>query len=151
MNNPSPIERLIAKWKAAKVPIQSPCTETEINAFESRFAVTVPDDLKHFLILANGTSSLVLDNDGYAFWSLNEFKPVSSMEHQESINWPEDTKKYFCFMDWLLNSDVFAISLYPNQSGTNPIIRVFDKSQTVLAQSFTDFVEKYLANPDFAL
>ena len=141
MNN-----ELIEKFKMCVmsdcIELNPPCSIIEIEAFEQKYNVKLPLDLKSFFLCFNGTGLGNFGHSGYAFSSIQEFKPWL----QES-NLTNDEKKLYknCFVlaDYMMWSWGYIIDLTPEN---NIVYSVLDVAypKNIVAKNFSEFIEKYL-------
>jgi hypothetical protein len=131
-------------------------SEERVSAFEHRNRILVPPDLRTYFITMNGTAG------DYAygiirFWSLDELQSISQeisakrthkaliqSRYREPI---EEGDTFFVFADCLHEAQLFAIYLSP-QVKANPVIILDGDQPRKVADSFSHFVELYLASPE---
>lgn len=142
-------ELLKACWLAEGPPIHPGASEEQIRSFEARYAVLLPDDLRKYLMVVNGTGRYSgLDDRLFCFWSLEEFTTLR--EEYPGATCFEEPDAYFLFADHSVNLPAYAIRLSSVQSGLNPIIAVYSDNRQYssqrVADSFAAFAEEYLAH-----
>ena len=142
---------LKAYWLSKGIKLETSATEQELNSFEARYHVRLPLDMRQYLSIAAGMPDGETEGDlAFSFWPLRRIKPVQEIVHgevYEPIRNHPDAGLYFCFADYLIDSDIFAIRLFPGQSSPNHVVAVCSDYKMV-APSFADFVRKYLTDPD---
>ena len=150
-NRENVLDRLIAQWQADGACIRRGVQEACLSEFEERNGVVLPWDFKRYFLTADGLSND--DSDGFLFWPLASVKSVAAVyaEESESVPLPmvDKQNQYFVFADYLQWSWAYAIDLADRIVARNPVILVGTPEPTVVAQSFSDFVELYLnGSPD---
>lgn len=151
------IETLRARWSAEKIPYGPSATDDEIEEFESRHSVRLPDDLRMYFTQLGGMSDWILDNNNFTFFplrmvqSLSEFSGAKDGEPVSStINEPERT---FVIADFLISSQEYLVHLSTNGRSA-PVIHYAPQFQQwpeythEVAPSFTAFLQRYLTNPN---
>jgi hypothetical protein len=131
-------------------------TESRIQDFECQNHVRIPDDLRTYFTELNGTAG------DYAygiirFWSIDESCPVThdilvKRAHQALIQSSyrepiEGGENFFVFADCLHESQLYAIYLSSSDKA-NPVVLLDGERPTVVAESFSDFIERYLTTPE---
>jgi hypothetical protein len=141
------LPKFIALIEEARGTIQTPVAEANLIAFEQRWNIVLPADMREFYATMNGTGDDGETVTDYLFriWPLDEVRPISKMEPELSPADAaiEDAARYLCFSDYLLNSDVYAI----HAADSSRVISVCAGHRQV-ATSFTDFVKRLVT--DFA-
>src|SRR3954452_13979001 len=95
-------ERLKAHWLAQGLSVHPRVTREQLRSFEARHAICIPDDLRDFLSVVNGTGRYSNMGDRmFCFWSLDEFTPLSE-EHPEATCF-EEPNAFFLFADHSIN------------------------------------------------
>jgi|TARA_B110000116_G_C16445452_1_gene406826 hypothetical protein len=132
-------------------------SDARVLEFERKFGVVIPEDLRSYFIEVNGTAG----NYAYGilrFWSIDEFRTVTqetsatrSPNHsviQSAYSEPiDDGESFFVFADCMWDVQLYAIHLSTSDTPNN-IILLDGGKPTVVAKSFSDFVERYLTSPD---
>jgi hypothetical protein len=131
-------------------------TDERIYEFERENNVQIPGDLRTYFIELNGTAG------DYAygiirFWSIDECR---TLEHEISAAIPgmaviqatygepiEGYDQFFVFADYLHESQLYAIRL-SSATQPNPIVMLDGGEPVVVADSFSDFVKRYLTAPE---
>ena len=142
------LDRLIARWQADGVVIRRGVQEECLSEFEEHNSVVLPWDFKHYFLTVDGLSND--DRDGFLFWPLAFVKSVPAVCREERVPLPtvDQLNQYFVFADYLQWSWAYAIYLADRTVALNPVIMVGTYEPTVVAQSFSAFVELYLTGSD---
>jgi SMI1 / KNR4 family (SUKH-1) len=145
------------------VAIGNSITDVEIKKFEVNNKVSLPADLKYFLLNTNGFA----DDEMYAmsrFWKLDEYVKLSSYFKQDIIKdaipdndllahkklvaidgtWLlPDVDNFYLFGDYNVNGSYWAIKLVPESNKETIIICVSDFSNVyrVVANGFIQFID----------
>ena len=138
------LDRLIARWKAEGAVIRRGVQEERLSEFEEHNGVVLPWDFKRYFLTADGLSND--GGDGFLFWPLASVKSVPAVCTEENVPLPvvDEPNQYFVFADYLQWSWAFAIYLADQIVARNPVVLVGTPEPTVVAQSFSAFVELYL-------
>jgi hypothetical protein len=130
------------------VQINPPVSVEELALFEQKYGVVLPVDLKDYFLLFNGTGQGNFGESGYAFFSLEELEPICETsdlnEEEKSIY-----SNCFAFSDYMIWCWGYVVRLN-SVAGDNPVFSIYLSSPSDLkvANSFSEFVSIYLANPD---
>jgi len=145
---PTAARRLIEFWESIGSRIRPGASAQDLLAFERRHKICLPQDFREYLTLCNGLS---LDDSGHFdhdWLGLIEFWPL------ETISAKHDGAPgaYFGFADFLIDSHWYVIRLSVNGNIRSPV-GVGDKVgiDEQLGDSFSDFVDVYLHDPDRVL
>ena len=138
------VNRLIVRWQENGAAIRKGMQEKHVNEFEKHNGVMLPSDFKHYFLMADGLSDD--DLDGFLFWPLAYVKSVSVICKEEKVPLPavDQLNQYFVFADYLQWSWAYAIYLSDRVVLQNPVIFVGTPEPTVIAQSFSEFIELYI-------
>ncbi|HEY0875844.1 MAG TPA: SMI1/KNR4 family protein [Vicinamibacterales bacterium] len=144
------VEELMAYWTAQGLPLAPGVPAADIANFESRYALTLPSDLRAYFERVNGhvqRGGADSDREGFAFWTLANVQPLPSVCAAYDVPVPQvdGPDRYFVFADYLQWSWAYAIRL-----GTidNPVILVGTEDPQPVAASFTEFVRLYLRDDE---
>ena len=143
--------RLKNHWLSQSIEINRGVSTEELGAFESKYNVSLPADLRDYFLTVNGMAEGVSDNALFRFWSLNEVKPIP--EEAPSYSNPsyiEDAKSFFVFADFCIWSHAYAIRL-SSDHGSNPIVVIGGETSTRIFDSFSELVNNYLTDADLLL
>ncbi len=130
-------------WLQQGIKLKLGASEIELFAFENKYNVRLPEDLKDYFSTVNGFDDSDVDGEYITFLSLEEIEPLS-------INWSQadEAKSYFIFADYSISCHVYAIKLTEDTKFDNPIFIDFNdnKSPTQIADSFSEFAQSYIKN-----
>lgn len=141
-----PLRRAADLWREHGVDIRPGVAPAEIQAFEERFGVVLPADLRRYFLFVDGMNDGDWDDLMNRFWPLAELKPVS--EELEDVN--PDRWAYpgcFAFADHCIWCFGWAVRLdnCPREvSGPIYLVTGSDPPGTEIARSFSEFMEMYL-------
>ena len=132
-------------------------TETRIRKFECEADVEIPEDLRKYFTELNGTAG-DYTYGVVRFWSIDEIRTVS--EEISAATSPgmaviqamysdpvDDGERFFVFADCLYESQLYAIYLSTSDK-PNRVILLNGEKPIVVAESFSEFVERYLTTPE---
>lgn len=145
----SPIgERLTSYWSAHGLKPPPSVPKERLREFEGRFGVTLPVDMGSYFLRVDGMGSRdVSDDDWFSFWSLEEIVQASDEYLDQFI---EEQSSYFVFADHSICLPAYAIRLTPDGTGPHRVIAIYsdrrEYSISVVAHSFSEFAERYLAD-----
>ena len=140
-------EDLRAYWKAQGVDSANPASLAEIQAFEQRFAVVLPEDLRDYFRILNGMEighDGSMDNEMISFWRLADVE-------RDRAERPLNPTNLFAFGDWSIDCCTYAIALGADREANTPVFLLCDEKPLRVAESFSDFVAAYLRNDPRAL
>jgi hypothetical protein len=144
----SPIgERLRLHWSAQGVVPPPGVPEERLREFERRHGVTLPADLRGYLLDVDGMGTRgESDGDWFSFWPLTEIVPASDEYEDPFI---DSQASYFVFADHSVCLPAYAIRLTRSGAGPHIVIAIYsdnrEYSTEVVARSFAEFIERYLA------
>jgi hypothetical protein len=142
--------KLRAHWKTFGLTTGSRLSPPDIEAFQSLHSVLLPLDLREYFLELNGLAhgwQNEQDPNGFSFWQLSRVAPVSSLKAQHPHLPPvPEADSYFVFADYLQWSWAYAIRLTGDASAQNPVIIVGKEPLVIVATSFSDFVDLYIAD-----
>ncbi len=136
-------ESLKQYWLQQGIKLKLGASEIELFAFENKYNVHLPEDLKDYFSTVNGFDNSDVDGEFITFLPLDEIEPLS-------INWSQtpEAKSYFIFADYSISCHVYAIKLTKDTKFDNPVFIDFNdnKNPTQIADSFAEFAQSYLKN-----
>src|SRR5690349_950957 len=142
-------ERLRRHWASHDVDINAGVPKAELDSFESKHCVVLPEDLRDYFLCVNGMPQDVVDEGMIRFWMLEELQPLpqgapafsdpSYIQHPESL---------FLFADYSIWAHAYAIRLGSVSLQSNEVVIIGYKSPVTIAQCFSEFVDRYLTDKD---
>jgi len=145
-----PIDDLLAavreRWTALGIANHSPASQSDIGAFESRYGVVLPDDLRAYFATLNGTALGACgmeDEDLLGFWHLDQ---VHSFAEESSLptNDPPEAAHVFVIADHSIWVHAFGVLLSADRQAPAPIVTDVAQPYHQVAPSFSEFLEGYL-------
>lgn len=116
---------------------------SQIAAFEEKYRVRLPADLRDYFETVNGfdlTKTGWCDDNCFSFFPVEEVVPLSDWWWKDP-----DGDHYFILVDFMISSHVYAIRLGENPDSESPVFVAYSKDRpTRIAGSFSEFVEGYL-------
>jgi hypothetical protein len=141
--------RLKNHWLSQGIEINPGVSNEELTAFESRYHVFLPSDMRDYFLTVNGMAVGVSDDALIRFWSLNEVKPIpEEAPGYSDPSYIQDAQSLFLFADYCIWSHAYAIRLSSSQNTSNPVIVIGDETPTRMFDSFSELVSSYLSDPD---
>ncbi len=135
---------LRAHWAANEVEAASPATPSNVAAFEQRYNVRLPSDLRQYFLTLNGGilgHEGSADNELISFWRLDQVEPLARVSERE----------LFAFSDWSIDAHVYAIQLSADATAPTPIYIDGCGQLIPVASTFAEFVRGYLAGNEHVL
>ncbi|HEY0760772.1 MAG TPA: SMI1/KNR4 family protein [Pyrinomonadaceae bacterium] len=146
----SNMQRLKNHWISRGVKFNDGVSENALAAFEHKFGMALPADMREFFLTANGMPDEVTDDEMIRFWMLEEVKPLPSgapefattayVDHPESL---------FLFADYSLWAHAYAIRLVTPEVNRNEVFIIGGDYPILLFRSFSELVDTYLADKSF--
>ena len=124
--------------------------ETDIVAFERRYGIRLPDDMRAYFARVNGVvggRDGVWDDEMIALWQLQHVRPLS--EEVEHCQTPE-AERYFVFADWSIWAHVYAVRLSASVAET-PVFITYNPQIERVTASFDEFLRGYLGRDPHVL
>ncbi len=137
-------EQLKEYFRTDGVQYRPGASEDDIKAFEQRYNVMLPEDLRSYFRTTNGfdEDKTWCDGNLFTFLSLDAVYPLS----QGWWNVPV-ANTFFVIVDFLISSHVYAIRLTKTVDVGNPVVVSYGSygdGPIQIANSFTAFAEGYM-------
>lgn len=129
------------------------CADDQIQQFEARYKVSLPDDMRDYFATVNGmVEALCQDQDqnGFCYWPLKRVKTVIEVAkylRNKSFVF-RGAESFFVFSDYLSWCWGYAIRLSQNRSEGNDVILLCCRNPIKIANSFSEFIELYLVDDE---
>lgn len=137
-------ESLQRHWALHQVDANAGVSREELNAFEAKYGVVLPPDMRSYFLCVNGMASDVVDEELIRFWMLDEVKPLNEGAPEFSnplyIQRPESM---FLFADYSLWAHAYAIRLESVPLQSNEVCIIGIERPITIANSFSEFVAHY--------
>ncbi len=127
-----------ARWAAERIDFGPPATPEEVAAFEARYSVAMPDDVRAYFLTLNGFADAPPGREGLRFRPLVEVCRVPDEESRGHGG-------YFAFADDLARSTSWVVSLWPDASQDAWVALVDGPVVAPLDPGLGAFLERYLA------
>ena len=141
----------LAAWLKLDTPDDRALTaiRSGITAVEQRYDVRLPEDFRHHLMRIGAGEGEIWDDELVLWWPVARLRNLPEEYPQGSAN-PEvvrDAKRYIFFADYSIWCWAWAIYC---QEGAHygKVMVIGVAGDPVVADSFTDFVEGYLRDPN---
>lgn len=143
------LEKIKGKWAKENVKNFQPVDVDYIQMFESKNNVVLPNDLKEYFRVLNGTG-LECTDELYEFYPIERIKRVSE-EFQDWEGIPNyrplvnvmDTQDLFVFANFSFNLFVYAIKLCQEKALANEVYVLCGEEYKKIANSFSNFLDLY--------
>ncbi len=144
------VDKLKELWILEGVETSITATEESIFAFQQENSVFIPDDMKSYFVLLNGTNE-VTDHKLFQFYSLKQFKSLDKdliqwggiPDYKNITNTLKEFNKYFVFADYSFNMFCYAIKLDNQESRNNEVLVISGDKYKKIASSFSGFIDLY--------
>jgi hypothetical protein len=76
-------ELLKTRWLCQGIKLRGAATESETTAYEAKYDVCLPEDMREFFAVVNGFDNRngeEVDSDMITFFSLEEIKPLNASD-----------------------------------------------------------------------
>ena len=111
-------ERLRERWAVCGVRVRPGVRPKEIRAFESRYRVVLPLDLRDYFMTVDGMERWESDEDMLEFLHLGAVKSVPEElarfrgipDYGNIVNTLSNAERYFVIADFMIGSHVYAIT-----------------------------------------
>lgn len=130
------LDNLLLHWARQGIKINPGISEETINEIEKELNVNLEENFCKYLKRVNGFVDFESDKAWFSFWSITRMKEENSdRSHPENVFW---------FSDHAINLCSFGFHTTDKKIYTH-----FEKSNEILliANSFSEFVDLYLADP----
>ena len=137
------LDQVKRHWAAQKARPGRGAGADQIDAFERRYQVTMPDDLRAYFCTLNGLEAGQhgeMVDEFMSFWNLDQVRSVA--EELECI----DGRDLFVFADHSLWAHAYAIRLSMSPHVGGEVYLVGGRNPLRVAASFDAFLRGYLAN-----
>ncbi|MDQ2831595.1 MAG: SMI1/KNR4 family protein [Chloroflexota bacterium] len=143
----SPAQCLIQYWTSLGYVVKTGASEQSLRAFEARYQVLLPSDVREYFALYGGFEGQANWDDYFiGFWPLESVVRLSDEDGEYMLpNSLGPSNTYFIIGDYLINSHFYAIQLTQDPSGSNAVVAY---ESYKFGDSFTAFVAIYLQNPE---
>lgn len=142
-------ESLKRHWASHDVEINAGVSEAELKAFEEKYGVVLPDDLRDYFRCVNGMPPDVVDDGMMRFWMLEEIEPLKQGAPQYSDGtYVQNPETLFLFADYSIWAHAYAIRLGNEGLESNDVVIIGYESPKSIANSFSRFVDTYLTSKD---
>ena len=119
-------------------------SDEQIRLLQSRYDLTLPNDFRTYLQTVCPATDLWDVEDGN-WWSFDRIKNIPD-EYRYEISEPTvaaHASRYLFFMDYLIWSHAWAISCTDDEN-RGRVVFIGGMPDCFVADSFTDFVERYV-------
>ena len=148
----SRLEKLKQKWEEENLNNFHPIDLKSIQTFERKNNVVLPDDLKDFFRMLNGTSEEYTD-ELYEFYSIDRMKKVSEEftewrgvpNYQSLVNF-NFIKGLFVFANFSFNQFVYAIELSQERTENNEVYILCGEEYKKIGSTFSEFLDLYMSD-----
>jgi hypothetical protein len=139
--------RIVDSWRSADPWSGSGASSEAIAAFECKYHVVLPADVREYFMTNDGMGENDTDKALNRFWPLGEVKPVEDeFSDSRGVVYPGR----FVFADHCLNCWYYAVKLTTDPTQFAPVYRVTasDEPGEQMAASFREFMVRYSNDPD---
>jgi hypothetical protein len=137
------VQHLRDHWAEQGCLNRNPASDGEILAFENQYGVHLPQVVRDYFRLLNGTDggqASMDDEEQISFWHLDQLRPLATILPNDDT---PGAAEMFVFADWSLEVHLWALRLTKEEQPA-PVFITYDTAQQV-AFSFEEFVRRYLS------
>ena len=143
----SKMQRLKNNWMSHGVEFNDGVSENALAAFEHKFGVALPLDMREFFLTANGLPEEVTDDEMIRFWMLEEVKPLPSGAPEfTTTDYIDHPESVFLFADYSLWAHAYAIRLFSTEVNRNEVFLIGGDYPILLFRSFSELLDSYLTD-----
>jgi hypothetical protein len=145
------LNRLVQFWRTDNIAASELAVQKDIDIFNSRHSLVLPNDLVDYFKLANGTKE-DYDKNFFRFYPFRKFLSIDVdlkkwrgiPDYGNIINTLEDYRNCFVFADYSIMLFSYAIRLHPFETGTNEVYTICGDKHKIISGSFGEFIDQYL-------
>ncbi len=140
MTDTSFLKDLSEAWQQRGYSHAVPATREQIQSFEFKHNVKLPQDLRAYFETLNGGDighEGSMDDEAISFWRLDQLEALDEMTVGRS--------NVFAFGDFLIDSHLYAIQLSSHAADPTPVFIDWAGNVEQVASSFAEFVRGYVA------
>jgi hypothetical protein len=141
------VSRLKQRWEELGLAHAPAASAPQIAAFELRYGVKLPEDLRDYFRQLNG---LDIGHEGASDLDLISFWRLDQVEQGEGEN-----RDIYFFADWSIDTCLYGVQLSSGLTSSPVFLDCagYDKRTDLLkvASSFSEFIEGYLRKDEFVL
>ena len=142
-------ESLKRHWSSLAVDNNAGVSKAELDSFEAKHSVVLPEDLRDYFLCVNGMPQDVVDDGMIRFWMLEELQPLPQGAPAFSDpSYIQNPESLFLFADYSMWAHAYAIRLGSVPLQSNEVVIIGYKSPVTVSQYFSEFVEQYLTDKD---
>ena len=136
------------RWIAEGIACDRPATDADVAAFEARYGVVLPSDIRAYFTTVNGTAIGAYGmEDEYllGFWHLDEVRSFAEVFAGGSVRTPSpEEERTFVIADHSIWVYGFGIQLSADPEAPTPIVADVASPYHRVAESFAEFLAAYL-------
>jgi hypothetical protein len=148
--------KLKAYWQSVGVSIRPGVSEEALREFEAAHQVALPEEFQSYLRVVDGMEDGDTDTQPSEWFALQRINSIPEdlvqfagiPDYRAIVDTLEKPDEWYVFIQYLIFSHVYAVRFTPSQSLTTPVIWICGSSHRPIADSFTEFLEAYLADPE---
>jgi cell wall assembly regulator SMI1 len=142
-------------WLSLGVKLVPGASTEDIQRFQARYGVSLSTEVRDFFSSVGGMEEGDVDGLLMAFLPLHSVRRVPE-ELSDYGGIPDyrrigeslpDAASCYVFIDYMMRSHVYALRLAPDPMELSPVIWISGAENAVMANSLTEFLEAYLADP----
>jgi hypothetical protein len=153
------LERLLAFWAAHGGTVRPGNPPERLTAFEARYGVRLPADLRAYFAACDGAEYPEQDPDGYRslieFYALGDVRQIAERAGRPPGLAPRELNgaapgAYFVVADYSIDAAIYSIWLTADPRAPAPVVigpHTPEDDGHLLAPSFAEFLRLYLDNP----
>lgn len=156
-----PVNRLRERWSSLRIDLNLGASDEVIASFERFYSVKLPEDWREYFAVINGMSgngSTHWDENMVYFWPLPDPAVPQSYEADYQVVSPvskswsgcivEGGTSLFTVADYCIHAHIYVVELGEHSDSRGSLYLLQEATPLKIADSFTEFVDGYLADPD---
>ncbi|PSL17649.1 SMI1/KNR4 family protein [Dyadobacter jiangsuensis] len=138
------------KWRNENVNRTLPANKADLELFQEKYNIALPDDLANYLQSLNGTGGDCTD-DLFEFYSIKKIKKIKE-EFKDWVGIPnyqkllsiKEINDLYVFANMNFNLFAYAIKLTKSLEEANEVYILCGDKYKKIADSFSEFINLYL-------
>lgn len=137
------IEMLREKWRSQGIILRPGASTNDIKAFETRYGVRMPNDLRRVYQAFDGFDcDSRMDDELFSLWPIERVQPLAV--HLQEDNAPHSETTRIVFADWSLDAWCFTVVMSVRDIEASPVwVTHSSDTHVPVAISVTEFFCRY--------
>jgi hypothetical protein len=148
-------QRLKECWLQSGSKIVPGATPEETEAFEERYGVSLPAEVRDYFAVVGGMEEGNTDDLVMEFFPLHAVTSVPEElgdwggipDYRRIVDTLDEAEHCFVFIDYMFRSHVYALRFSSDALERSPVVWICGAENAIIADSLTEFLGAYLADP----